>query len=394
MNSGKTIFAQLMDFVPAYEFRKCVERYNGNHKVISFSCWDQFLCMAFAQLTYRESLRDIQVCLRAAQSRLYHLGIRGKVSRNTLAHANQTRDWRIYADFAQILIQKARKLYAADSFGIELDQAVYRLGFYDHRPLPGSFPLGQVPETQGGNQAPYSSGSAWEYSFRRDHHHGKSPRCQHPRPTAHRAWGHLYHGSRLSGFCPPLQYPPGVGILCHSGKKKLQPNTPLLPTRRQIHRRPMRSDCRPQGSLCEKGLPGKTPTHPLLRFKEQQNVCIPDQQLRPAGHHDCRSLSLPLAGGAVFQMDQAASQDQGLLWHHRECSQDPDLDRHLGLCSRGHREEDLEIGPKSLHNSTDFERDPFRKRTNLSSTFKCQLHKPGGQSQQPIESIRLTLGQQ
>jgi len=127
MNSGKTIFAQLMDFVPIYEFRKCVDRYNGNHKVISFSCWDQYLCMAFAQLTYRESLRDIQVCLRATQSKLYHLGIRGKVSRNTLAHANQTRDWLIYADFAQILIATARKLYAADSFGIELAQAVYAL---------------------------------------------------------------------------------------------------------------------------------------------------------------------------------------------------------------------------------------------------------------------------
>lgn len=127
MNSGKTIFAQLMDFISAYEFRKCVDQYNGNHKVISFSCWDQYLCMAFAQLTYRESLRDIQVSLRATQSRLYHLGIRGNVSRNTLAHANQKRDWRIYADFSQILIAKTRKLYAADSFGIELAQTVYAL---------------------------------------------------------------------------------------------------------------------------------------------------------------------------------------------------------------------------------------------------------------------------
>lgn len=116
-----------MDFVPTYEFRKCVERYNGNYKVKSFTCWDQFLCMAFAQLTYRESLRDIQVCLRAAQSRLYHLGIRGKVSRNTLAHANQVRDARIFADFASLLIAKARTLYATDSFSIELDQAVYVL---------------------------------------------------------------------------------------------------------------------------------------------------------------------------------------------------------------------------------------------------------------------------
>ena len=127
MKSGKTVFAQLMDFVTRYEFQKCVDRYNGNRKVISFSCWDQFLSMAFAQLTYRESLRDIQACLRATQSKLYHLGIRGKVSRNTLAHANQNRDWRIYADFAHVLIGKARKLYAGDSFGIELDQAVYAL---------------------------------------------------------------------------------------------------------------------------------------------------------------------------------------------------------------------------------------------------------------------------
>jgi hypothetical protein len=127
MNSGKTIFAQLMDFVPAYEFRKCVNRYSGNRKVISFSCWDQYLCMAFAQLTFRESLRDIEACLRATQSRLYHLGIRGKISRNTLANANQNRDCRIYADFAQLLIAKARTLYAADSFGIELEQAVYVL---------------------------------------------------------------------------------------------------------------------------------------------------------------------------------------------------------------------------------------------------------------------------
>ena len=127
MNTGRTIFSQLMDFLPTHEFRSCVERYNGNHKIKSFSCWDQYLCMAFAQLTCRESLRDIQACLRSANQKLYHMGIRGKVSRNTLAHANQVRDWRIYADFAQVLLGKARQLYAGDSFGIELDQTVYAL---------------------------------------------------------------------------------------------------------------------------------------------------------------------------------------------------------------------------------------------------------------------------
>jgi hypothetical protein len=127
VNSGKTIFSQLMDFLPSPEFRRCVDRYDGNYKLQRFSCWDQFLCMAFAQLTYRESLRDIEACLRSAGTKLYHMGIRSRVSRNTLANANQVRDWRIYADFAQTLISTARELYVGDSFGIELKQTVYAL---------------------------------------------------------------------------------------------------------------------------------------------------------------------------------------------------------------------------------------------------------------------------
>jgi hypothetical protein len=127
MYSGQTVFSQMMDFAPSHEFRKCVARYHGNYKVKSFSCWDQFLCMAFAQLTYRESLRDIEACLRASGSKRYHMGIRGKVSRNTLAHANETRDWRIYADFAQVVIHAARTLYAEERFGLHLKRTVYSL---------------------------------------------------------------------------------------------------------------------------------------------------------------------------------------------------------------------------------------------------------------------------
>jgi len=127
MNSGRTLFAQLMDFVSPYEFRKCVDRYQGHYKVQRFTCGDQFLCLAFAQLTYRESLRDIQACLRVAQPKLYHMGFRGTVARNTLAHANEVRDWRIYADFAQGLITTARTLYAAEDFGVVLEQAAYAL---------------------------------------------------------------------------------------------------------------------------------------------------------------------------------------------------------------------------------------------------------------------------
>ncbi len=121
------VFSQLMDHAPMHEFRRCVERYGADYRLRRFSCWDQFLCMAFAQLTFREGLRDIQACLRAVPSRLYHLGIRGRVSKSTLADANELRDWRVYADFAQVLIGIARPLYVGESFGVDLDQTVYAL---------------------------------------------------------------------------------------------------------------------------------------------------------------------------------------------------------------------------------------------------------------------------
>lgn len=125
MNTGKTIFAQIMEFVPLHEFRKCVKRYQGNYKARQFSFYDQFLAMAFAQLTYRESLRDIEVCLRSMKSKLYHIGVRGKISRSTLADANEKRDWRIFAEFAKVLIQQAQTLYANEPFAVDLKNAVY-----------------------------------------------------------------------------------------------------------------------------------------------------------------------------------------------------------------------------------------------------------------------------
>src|SRR5271165_1649823 len=127
MNLGRTVFSQLVSHLPDREFRRCVERYRGDYRLRGFSCWDQFLCMAFAQFTYRESLRDIEACLRSSPEKLYHMGIRGRVSRSTLADANETHDWRIFADFAQRLIAIARPLYAHDPIGVELDQSLYAL---------------------------------------------------------------------------------------------------------------------------------------------------------------------------------------------------------------------------------------------------------------------------
>ena len=127
MNLGRTVFAQLVEHLPHKEFQKCVARYRGDYYLKSFSCWDQFLAMAFAQLTYRESLRDIEACLHSVHGKLYHMGFRGRAARSTLAGANESRDWRIYADFAQVLIGIARPLYAHDPIGVDLDQSLYAL---------------------------------------------------------------------------------------------------------------------------------------------------------------------------------------------------------------------------------------------------------------------------
>src|SRR5450631_1877189 len=127
MNVGRTIFSQLIECLPNKEFQKCVARYHGDSHLRGFSCWDQLLALSFAQLTYRESLRDIEACLRSMSGKLYHMGLRGRVARSTLADANETHDWRIYADFAQVLIGIARPLYAGDPIGVDLNQSVYAL---------------------------------------------------------------------------------------------------------------------------------------------------------------------------------------------------------------------------------------------------------------------------
>jgi hypothetical protein len=149
MFAGQFVFSQIMTLLPRHEFNKCVRRYQNNYKPKRFSCLDQFLCMAFAQLTYRESLRDIQACLRAMQPKLYHMGIRGHIAKSTLADANEKRDWRIYADFAQVLIAKAKRLYADEDFGLELDTSVYALDSTTIDLCLSLFPWARFRKTKG-----------------------------------------------------------------------------------------------------------------------------------------------------------------------------------------------------------------------------------------------------
>lgn len=150
MKESKPIFSQVLEFLPKRQFRRIVKKYSGDKKVTSFSCWDQFLCMMFAQLTYRESLRDIEACLRAVDKKLYHVGIRGRISKSTLADANNTRDWRIYRDFARLLIKEARKLYVDEPLSVELEETVYALDASIVRLCLSVFPWAKYQTNKGG----------------------------------------------------------------------------------------------------------------------------------------------------------------------------------------------------------------------------------------------------
>lgn len=161
MNSGRTVFSQLISFLPDREFRRCVARYGGNHRLREFSCWDQYLTLAFAQLTYRESLRDIEACLRSLQGKLYHTGFRGRVSRSTLADANENRDWRIFADFAQVLTESL-------CFGLHHD-----------RSLSLAVSLGSLPQAQGRRQTAHAARPSRQYSHFHPRNRGQNARCEH-----------------------------------------------------------------------------------------------------------------------------------------------------------------------------------------------------------------------
>jgi hypothetical protein len=174
MNLGRTVFSQLIGFLPDREFRRCVARYSGAYRPRGFSCWDQFLCMAFAQFTYRESLRDIEACLRSSPDKLYHMGIRGRVSRSTLADANESHDWRIFADFAQILIARARLLYAHDSFGAELQLSAYALDSTTIDLCLAMFPWASFPRAQGRREDAHAHRSSWQHPLVRLRHRRQS----------------------------------------------------------------------------------------------------------------------------------------------------------------------------------------------------------------------------
>src|SRR5450631_4864575 len=199
MYPGKLVFAQLLEFVPRHDFDACVRRYGGDTRPRGFSCRDQYLCMAFAQLTYRESLRDIEACLRAQASKLYHMGIHGNVARNTLANANAVRDWRVYADLAQSLIGIARRLYAGDAFGVDLKETVYALDASTIDLCLSVFPWAPFRSTKAALKLHTLLDLRGGDPHLHPHLRRQNARRQRAGPAAYRGRRFLHHGSGLPG---------------------------------------------------------------------------------------------------------------------------------------------------------------------------------------------------
>jgi len=231
MHTGRTLFAQLVQHLQRYGFQKCVARYRGDHRMRSFSYLDQLLCLVSAQLTCRESLRDIVACLRAVDGRLYHMGIRGTVSRSTLADANDARDWRIYADLAQVLIREARRLYVGEPFGVDLAQTVYAFDSTTIDLCMSLFPGAHYKRTRHAarDEAAHVAGPPGQFPHVDPHYAGAPPRCQRPRRSHTGGRGVLRDGPRLPGFRTVVALDVGGRVLRDARPQELPVRARRLP---------------------------------------------------------------------------------------------------------------------------------------------------------------------
>ena len=351
MYSGQIVFSQLMRHLPRYDFDKCVKRYKGDCKARTFSCLDQFLCMAFAQITSRESLRSTTTCLQSVNHKLYHMGIRGNVSRSTLADANEKRNWRIYADFAQVLIDIARPMYANDDFGIDLEQSVYALDSTTISLCLSMF--------------------TWAH-FRKHKAGVKLHTLLDLRgniPTFMRVTNALLHDVNILDelvFEPGAFYVMDKGYLDFSRLYSINQSQSyfveeepclqkdLLASNRQGNWTQVRPNHRAVKFLPKERLPRQSPTGPLRRHRKRPEPGAPDQLFLSGRTGHCPAVQVPMAGRTFLQMDQATSSDQGILRHIGQRCPDTDLDRSLDVCACGYHEKAASIGPQSLHTFSDF----------------------------------------
>ena len=340
MYSGKLVFAQVMDHLPLHTFHRCVRRYGGHRRVRSFSCLDQFLCMAFAQITGRRSLCDLEIALRTQRSKLYHMGIRSGIARTTLADANEVRDWRIWQDFGQALIRIARPLYLDEDLGLELDNTVYALDSSTIDLSLNAFPWARFRSTKG----------AVKLHTLID--------LQGSIPTFMRISEGKLHDVKVLDELPPE--PGAIYVMDRAyidfqrlfrllsagaffvvrAKSNLLWRRRYLPTGRQATGPALRSDRGPDRTQDRCQVSPDAATRRLPLHGQATDLPLPDQQLRVARPNGRRPVSPPLAGRVVFSLAQAASSHSSVPGHFRERGQDPDLDR--SQCVRADRDPEEE----------------------------------------------------
>ena len=393
MNIGKTLFAQLMDFLPWSTFARIVARYGGDARVRTLCCAEQYRAMAFAQLTYRESLRDIEVCLSARASKLYHIGFREPVRRSTLADANETRDWRIYAEFAHRLIAQARKLYASESLGMELANTVYALDSTTIDLCLSLFPWAHFRSTK----------AAVKMHTLLDLR-GNIPNF------VHISNGKLHDVHALDLLLPEAGaiYVMDRGYVDFARLYVLHQAGAFFVTRAKsnldAHRVYSAPTDRATGIIADQtiALDGYStskdyPVH--LRRVRIQGCCIgkkagvSNQPFYPAGGIDLRPIQEPLAGRTVLQMDKAASSDQAVLRHVGQRGEDANMDRGFRLRPGCHCQETPPPGGLALHFAPGFLGHPLRENADVPGISRKHDHFRRRWTQQPAESVRLLTGQ-
>src|SRR5271154_440950 len=359
MYSGKTVFAQLMDCLPWSTFSRLVTRYGGDYDVRTFPCVEQYRAMAFAQLTYRESLRDIEACLSAQPAKLYHMGFRGPIRRSTLADANETRDWRIYAEFAQRLIAQARRLYVGETLSVDLKETVYALDSTTIDLCLSLFPWAHFRSTKAAVKM----------------HTLLDLRGNIP-SFIHIPDGKLHDVHALDMLVPEAGaiYVMDRGYVDFARLHGLHQAGAFFVTRAKsnlnAHRMYSAPTDRTTGVIADQkiALDGHytRKDYPftacaLQRPGNQKGARVSYQSDTPTGIDDLRPIQMPLAGGAFLQVDQAKSPDQEVLWDVRECSEDPDMDRRVGLRTGRHRPQAVEAGRFTLHIDAGVFGDSIRK---------------------------------
>ncbi len=383
MNLGRTVFSQLVDLLPTYQFQLCVDRYQGNRYIKDFSCWDQFLCLAFAQLTYRESLRDIEACLRAQQPKLYHMGFRGPVSRNTLAHANEHRDWRIYADFARILIAIARDLYRDEPFGVELSETVYALDSTTIDLCLALFPWGKFRRHK----------SAVKLHTLLDLR-GRIP------TNVYVTGGQVHDVNILDRLLPETGafYLLDRGYVDFARLHLFTQACAFFITRArkgmQFYRRDWRPVQRSAGLRCDQTIL-LTGVRTALRYPDPlRRIHFFDAEKDSSSRFDHRpTVSRALASGIILSLDQTAPAHQGVLRHQRKCREDAGLGGRVRVCAGRHRQKTTGAGPEPLQNIADSKRNGFRENPHSRRVFQLQRPVPGPRILYAIESIRVLMGQ-